>query len=227
MRCRDLRFERHWTRLTLPRRRLVLTRHAGPGFDLTAAIDTLCRDIALRCEAFRYIDMNRVLTTAIVNRRAGKYGVHARVTPMRFRGAAQTRRHRGHLYGLQRYYVDDREMMYLLTFVLPRYLDQSFEEKLMIVFHELYHMSPAFDGDIRRHEGRYSVHSRSKDDYDARMYEAARDYLRQHPDPGIAEFLKWDFAGYCERSGGVIMTVVPNPKMFPITRVNADIGGNT
>ena len=30
------------------------------------------------------------------------------------------------------------------------FLDQTFEEKLVTVFHELYHISPAFDGDLRR-----------------------------------------------------------------------------
>ena len=41
-------------------------------------------------------------------------------------------------------------------------METPFEEKLTTVFHELYHISPMFDGDIRRLEGRYHVHSHSQ-----------------------------------------------------------------
>ena len=41
-----------------------------------------------------------------------------------------------------------------MSFYLPRFCDQSLDEKLSTVMHELWHISPAFDGDIRRLPGR-------------------------------------------------------------------------
>ena len=100
-----------------------------------------------------------------------------------------TRRHGSAEYQVQRFFVDGREMLYVLTFCLPRFLDQPFDEKLVTVFHELYHVSPAFDGDLRRHPGRYAVHSHSKDRYDSRMAELVDEYVEDHPEPELFGFL--------------------------------------
>ena len=60
-------------------------------------------------------------------------------------------------------------MLYVMTFCLPRFLNQDFDEKIVTLFHELYHISPAFDGDLRRHGGRYQVHTHSQKNYDEEM----------------------------------------------------------
>ena len=60
-------------------------------------------------------------------------------------------------------------MLYLVTFCLPRFLDRPFNDKFVTLFHELYHIGPAFDGDLRRHEGRCAIHTHSKRRYDAHM----------------------------------------------------------
>ena len=104
----------------------------------------LCADVAARCEVLRHIHMPRVLVTFTPSRNRSRYGLQARVTPLRFRNGALTRRHGSVEYQVQRFFVDGREMLYLLTFCLPRFLDQSFDEKLVTVFHELFHMNPAF-----------------------------------------------------------------------------------
>ena len=107
-------------------------------------------------------------------------------------------------------------MLYVLTFCLPRFLDQSFEEKLVTVFHELYHMSAHFDGDLRRHPGRYAVHSHSKSCYDAHMAELAKEYLADHPNPDVFEFLRYGYADLWDRHGGITGVVVPRPKLLPV-----------
>ena len=47
-----------------------------------------------------------------------------------------------------------REMLYLLSFYMPRFQNLSFSEKLITILHELWHISPDFDGDLRRLAGR-------------------------------------------------------------------------
>ena len=76
-------------------------------------------------------------------------------------------------------------MLYILTFYLPRFLDHSFREKLITVFHELYHISPAFNGDIRRMDGRYHVHTHSQQEYDREMDRLVEQYLRRSPPPEL------------------------------------------
>ena len=102
----------------------------------------LCRDVARCVPALALWIMSRVLVTGVINRKKSKYGLQARVTPLRFRDGALTTRRRGALYGLERFHVGDVEMLYLLSFVVPRFLNQPIEEKLTTVVHELYHMAP-------------------------------------------------------------------------------------
>jgi len=128
-----------------------------------------------------------------------------------------TRRRGGVTYQLQRYFVGNQEYLYLVTFCLPRFLDQSFADKLLTLFHELYHISPAFDGDLRRHHGRYDLHSHSKKDYDRHMAGLARAYLATKPDPALYGFLRLTFAQLQHRHGSVAAIVVPRPKLIPLS----------
>ncbi|VTT99481.1 Uncharacterized protein OS=Planctomyces maris DSM 8797 GN=PM8797T_12323 PE=4 SV=1 [Gemmataceae bacterium] len=202
-------------------RRPRLPARPGAPLDFTAAMRALCDDVANRCEALWHVRMSRVLVTFTPCRNRSRYGLQARVTPLRFREGALTRRH-GHVeYQVQRFFVNGREMLYLLTFCLPRFLDQSFEEKLVTVFHELYHMNPAFDGDLRRHPGRYAVHSHSKDRYDEQMAELVKGYLAGHPNPDVFAFLRTGYRELWDRSGGIVGVVVPRPKLLPVGRPSA------
>lgn len=192
-------------------------------FDFSAAMRSLCRDVVGRCEQLAHIHLRRVLVSFTPSRNRDRFGLQARVTPLRFRNGALTRRHGPIEYQVQRFFVEEREMLYLLTFCLPRFLDQPFEEKLITVFHELYHISPEFDGDLRRHPGRNAVHSNSKDEYDAQMADMVKDYLAEHPAPEIFEFLRYNYRDLWERHGGVVAARVPRPRLLPVGR--ATVGG--
>jgi hypothetical protein len=192
------------------------TGRAGELFDFSAHIRRLCRDVVARTPELGHIDASRLLFGMTQARSGRSYGLQARVTPLRFRGGSLTRRRRGVCYQVQRYYVDGREMLYLVTFCLPRFLDQAFDDKFITLFHELYHISPAFEGDLRRHEGRYELHSRSKREYDAHMADLARAYLSNGADRDLHAFLRMDFAQLRHRHGGVVGVVVPRPRLVPL-----------
>lgn len=185
-------------------------------FDFCVGIQRLVMDIAIRCPDFRHLQAPRILVTVTQARGNHEHGLQARVTPLRFKNGALIRKRRGVPFHIQRFFLGEHEYLYLMTFCLPRFLDQDFDQKFITIFHELYHISPAFDGDLRRHEGRYAFHSHSKRAYDERMVEYARDYLAGRPDPSVHAFLRLDFAQLQERHGAVTGIVVPRPKMIPI-----------
>jgi hypothetical protein len=189
---------------------------SAPPFNFSAVMSRLCRDISARCELLAHVRMPHVLVSFTPCRNRSRFGLQARVTPMRFRHGSMTRRHGAYEYQVQRFFVDEREMLYLLTFCLPRFLDQTFEEKLITVFHELYHINPAFDGDLRRHPGRYTVHSHSKNGYDSHMAELVKAYLEDHPNPAIFSFLRASYRELWHCHGGILGLVVPRPKLLPV-----------
>jgi predicted metallopeptidase len=194
----------------------VLTGPTERPFDFCEHIRWLCEDIAARSDTLRHVDVSRLLFTVTQARSYRLHGLQARVTPLRFRGGALLRKRWGTTYRVQRYFVGGREMLYVVAFCLPRFLDQDFDDKLVTLFHELYHISPAFDGDLRRHHGRYCIHSHSKRNYDKHMADLARDYLAKGGQATRNGFLRLNFAQLQERHGAVVGVVVPRPKLIPL-----------
>ncbi|MFQ5732507.1 MAG: putative metallopeptidase [Planctomycetaceae bacterium] len=186
------------------------------GFDFSAAMSSLCADVADRLDAFSHIRMDRIVVTFAQTRRNVPHGLQAKLTPMRFENGSLTTRRRGRTWTAQRLYRNEREMLYILTFYLPRFLNHSFREKMITVFHELYHIGPRFDGDIRRFGGHYCVHTRSQKGYDRVMEQLVDEYLALNPPPEHFAFLRSDYSTLEERHGGVMGLRVPVPKLIPV-----------
>lgn len=192
------------------------TGPAGQPFDFSHHVRRLCADVIHHCPELRHIDVSRLLFGMTQARTGQAHGLQARVTPLRFRHGRLTRKRHATLYQVQRYFVDGREMLYLVTFCLPRFLDQDFDDKFVTLFHELYHISPAFEGDLRRHPGRCALHTHSKRGYDAHMAHLARAYLGNGADRSLHDWLRLDFAQLQHRHGSVVAAVVPRPRLIPV-----------
>lgn len=185
-------------------------------FDFSAAMARLCADVVVRVEEFNHIRLEQVAVTFAQARRRVPHGLQAKLTPLRFEGGSMVMRRRGRSWTIPRLYDGDRELLYILTFYLPRFLDHSFREKLITVFHELYHIGPEFDGDIRRHEGRYHVHSHSQKEYDEEMGRFVDRYLAGRPSPAVCGFLMKDFRGLQQQYGAVVGRQMPIPRLIPL-----------
>jgi hypothetical protein len=177
----------------------------------------LLSDIVCRCDALGHVQVPHVLIAVTQARNGHAHGLQARVTPLRFQGGRLVRERRGTAYQVQRYFVADQEILYLMTFCLPRFLNQDFDSKFITLFHELYHIGPSFDGDLRRHDGRYALHSHSQRGYDRHMAHLARAYLASRPDPDLHAFLRLDSAQLRMRHGSIEGVMVPRPKIIPIS----------
>jgi hypothetical protein len=187
----------------------------GP-LDLTEHLRRLCTDIVARCDFFHHIDTERILFHLTRSRGGRKHGLLAKVTPMRFRHGQILRERRGRLCQVQRYFVNDVEMLYLMAFCVPRFLNLSFEQKMITVFHELWHVAPEFNGDLRRHMGRCYVHTHSKKLYDEQMAQLARHYLNHGAPAELHAFLRLSFAQLQQRHGSVVGQFVPAPRLVRI-----------
>lgn len=197
---------------------LALPPCHGP-FHFTQHISLLCEDITRRMEIFQHIDMQRILVSFVRSRNERLWGLQAKLVPLRFRDGGLTAKRRGYYYKVQQFFVDDVELHYVLSFYLPRFLNQSFEEKMITIFHELYHVGPEFSGDIRRFEGTQSVHNRSQREYDRWMAYYAREYLCSEPPRIRYDFLKLNFEELQARYGAVVGVHVPSPKLIPVSKI--------
>ncbi len=185
-------------------------------FRFCERIRRLTEDICAHMPEFKHIHVPRILISALQARNERRHGLQARVTPLRFPHGQLQRQRRATTFQVQRYFLGDHEFLYLMTFCLPRFLEQDFDDKLITLFHELYHIGPEFNGDLRRHHGRYQLHTHSQCQYDKHMAGLAREYLVMRPNPELNGFLRLNFGQLMQRHGAIVATVVPRPKMVPL-----------
>ena len=165
----------------------------GHPFDFTLHIRRLCDDMIARLNELAHIDMSRVAVSFCQTRKPVPHGMFASLTPLRFAGGASTSIRRGRPVTIQRVHdASGREMLYILSFYMPRFQNLDFREKLITVLHELWHISPDFSGDIRRHAGRYHAHTHSQAEYDDEMGRLADRWQALNPPSELWRFLHDD-----------------------------------
>lgn len=136
-------------------------------YNLTADIEKLTRIIAREVEEFSHLDCDRIVFGMSSARSRSQYGVFARTYPLRFEGGARTTKHHGRLYEWPEWRVKGKSILYYIDFMVPRYLDLSPDQKIRTLVHELFHVSPFFNGDIRHlGKGRHKFHGRSREWYE-------------------------------------------------------------
>jgi predicted metallopeptidase len=194
----------------------ITTGPVGQPFHFCTHVRRLLEDIVARTPEFKHIHVPQLLVGTLQARNGRAHGLQARVTPLRFPHGELQRRRRNANFQVQRYFLGDHEFLYVMTFCLPRFQNQDFDDKLITLFHELYHIGPEFNGDLRRHQGRCQLHTRSQRHYDKHMAGLAREYLAGHPNPDLHAFLRLDFAQLLHRHGAVAGIAVPRPKMIPL-----------
>jgi len=158
--------------------------------------------------------MSRVVVTFAQTRSPVEWGMQAKLTPLRFERGSLTQRRGQQNWTVQRLFHQGQEMFYILTFYLPRFLNLSYKEKLITVFHELYHISPAFDGDIRRFEGSCYMHTGSQASYDQQMEKYVKQYLRMRAPANLRTFMRYDFHELRRVRGSVVGLRLPIPRLI-------------
>jgi predicted metallopeptidase len=192
------------------------------GFDVIAALRAVCEDLTVRIPDLSHVQMERVAMSFSQARRGSRYGMLAKLTPLRFEGGELTTYRNGQAWTLQRLFCGACEQWYILSVYLPRFFDLPFEEKLNTLVHELYHISPEFNGDIRRFSGRCYAHSGDHRAYDEAVAQLSRKYLRRRsPRAKLLRFLHHDFAALRGAHGSVYGAQVPIPKLIPFSDARA------
>ena len=186
-------------------------------FDYTDAIAKVCEDICFRVPELNHIDMGRVAVGFTQTRHNQPHGVFAAAVPLRFENGALHSHHRGKDWKVQRCLRPDGvEYLYILSFSVPRFMELKCRDKLETIVHELYHLSPDFNGDLRRFKGRNFMHGSSQKRYNAVVRTFVDKWLKYDPPPEIWSFLNFDYKEIVARFGGVHGTRIPIPKIIPV-----------
>ncbi len=190
-------------------------------FDFSYHMNELITDISRRCPELRHIESEKVLVAISRSRNNKRYGLQAKLVPLKFQGGRRIIHTSGDWYcKMPSFRHDGREILYVIYFCLPRFQNLDYAEKLSIVFHELYHINPLFNGDIRRFSGKYYQHSHSEREYDRVVRSLSEQYHRRPPTRKLTAFLRYNHEEL-ERRHGDIMGLslrLPEPILFKRNR---------
>lgn len=181
-------------------------------FDYTRALESLVRHIVAECPDFSHIRPDQIIISYTQARSPGTHGVYASVQPLRFEGGSTFLRRGKRTFLLPRIEQEGKEILYIIYFVLPRFADLDFRTKLITVFHELYHISPLFNGDIRRFPGKKFAHGHSRARYNERMRILAEAYINTSDAQKQTAFLHMTFDDLTKQFNGVKGTRIRPPK---------------
>lgn len=186
-------------------------------FNLTEFVQNVCRDITERLPQFSQIDVRRIAFGFSYARNASRYGVWASVTPLRFANGAIEEVRRGRVVRISPLFAPDgTAYLYIFRISFPRMWDLSFEEKISTLTHELHHISPEFNGDIRRFHGRCYAHGSNAKAYDAYVQALAERWLSLGPPEELLAPLRWtsrELLKRCQVSG----LRISRPRIIPVS----------
>ncbi len=212
------------------------------GFNYTEALRFLCRDICKKVKEFRNVDVERIgYSFNIARNKDSRYGRWASMTPLRFEGGSLVTFKERKFYSrdsksqrlvsyVQRQYFKCQTvcaanstipLLYIFNVMAPRFMDElSLREKIETVMHELYHIHPRFNGDVRRFPGRNWQHG-SKAEYEAKSRSLADEWLAFDPNPQVYDFLKYKVYDFHEKFGGLYGSKFSNIPLIPIQEEEA------
>jgi hypothetical protein len=209
----------------------------------TERIERLMQDVVARTPALSFINLREVLVF-------GRYGrpeadgafatCHCLTLPESEPGYYFWRdRDTGELTRRSEWFVtktpevrrDGMRIKYLISFVLPRFCEQTLERswkaelygevepwiaKLDTIIHELYHIDPAATGirQVMNADGTRARGTHAPEFYD-NVAAMTKQYLETRPDPSLTDFLRYDFAELHRCYGGVMATTFRNFPSFP------------
>ncbi|MBM4042800.1 MAG: hypothetical protein FJ290_30295 [Planctomycetes bacterium] len=173
-------------------------------FDFTAHMRELMIDVAATCDELRHVDMTRVAVAFSQARYSSLGGVQATIRPLRFPHGGRVLERANAAWEMPHVVIGGVEILYVVEYRLPRFLLVPFDEKLGTVVHEMYHISPKFDGTLRRFAGGKPHHTGSRDRYNAVMADIARRYLARTQRPELHAFLRQTMQELTSAHGGIV-----------------------
>lgn len=173
-------------------------------YNLTDDISLLVHLLSHRVNQLSHINPGQILHGVSQARTRSRYGVYAQCHGLRFKhGKREHPTRDGHVWQWPIIKVRGSEIFYYITYFLPRFLDQPPRERLHTLLHELYHISPKFNGDLRRFAGRNEFHGNKYADFDG-VVDGILEQAMPHIDMDRFPFLTHGFDELVGRFGGVV-----------------------
>jgi predicted metallopeptidase len=101
---------------------------------------------------------------------------------------------------------------------MPKFANLPFDAKLNTIIHELYHISPDFNGDIRRFPGPKYAHGYSLKKYAERVVSLKKRYIALSDGDRPTGFLEMDLEQLEMEYGRVVASRIKQPRPVLISK---------
>ncbi len=176
---------------------------------------TLIQELIKVIDDFKHIDSSRIAISAAKNKSGTNSGVLAYIVPLRYREGCpvniSSQNGKTYHWAMLPTYYNSSELLYIIYFLLPRFLSLPFEKKLQTVIHELLHINPRFNGDLRRFNGRNCFHY-SHSFFEAKTKELLNIFLSSFHNSNTYSFLKSTMKTLLRKYGRIEANHFSEPK---------------
>jgi len=152
--------------------------------DLTEVLTQIIEEVVARYELFSHIEMSKIIVSLASNRSNGRGGIYGKLVPLKFENGAEVIKYKSHYYSMQKVIYNEVPLLYIVYFYTPKFFDLSLYEKLRVILHELYHINPNFNGDIRRMGKKKIAHGSSRESFNLNFKNELDDfyeYIKKTP----------------------------------------------
>ncbi len=160
--------------------------------NLTDTLSDLIGQISTHTHFFSHINASKVVVCLGSNKRNGRGAIYGKLVPLKFKNGSEVLAFRGINYTIPVIVNKGMPQLYAVYFYLPKFFDLSAEEKLKVIFHELYHISPEFNGDIRRMGNVKIAHGSSRKRFDLKFEKEVKIFYEYISNTSYFDFLKMD-----------------------------------
>ncbi len=193
-------------------------RKAKSGINLTDLLTLIVQEITRNAPSLAHIDISRIHISIASNRNGKRSTIYGKLVPLRFKDGNTHLIYRDKCYAMPEFVHNGIPLLYLIYFYTPSFLNLGALEKLRVIFHELYHINPSFNGDIRRMGNVKASHGHSKSRFDAQF---EPDLLRFHEyimETPYRNFLEMDAAALFATFGRIYSSRIKLPKPVLVDR---------
>ena len=160
--------------------------------NITDIISDVIEQITIKSDIFSHIDINRILVCLGSNRGRSREGIYGKLVPLKFKNGSDILKFDGRYYTMPGIMKSGIPLLYALYFYSPKFFDLPGFEKIKVIFHELYHISPNFNGDIRRLGKIRMAHGSSKKRFDLRFESEVKLFYKYISNTEYMAFLEMD-----------------------------------
>lgn len=158
--------------------------------NITDNLTQIVKLISSESQLFMHIDTDRILVCTGSNRQNSGGGTFGKLVPLKFKDGSDILKHRGRFYTMPKILNNGNEILYIIYFYIPKFFDLPSKDKLNVIFHELYHISPEFNGDIRRMGKVKAAHGASKKVFDLKFREETERFYEYLSGMELISFLE-------------------------------------